>query len=134
MFASSRVGQPFDNGILKFRNRVMITGHSVLYGNEGRFGERHLSYYRERAEAGVALIISEQQAAHPAGRNYRAGLVAYDEAAIDDWLPATSAVKDAGASIYAQVFCGGPQGQSTQYLDDWLPLHSPSGIRSTQFG
>ena len=116
------------------RNRVLLTGHSVLYGVEGAFSDRHVGYYTERARAGVGLIITEQQAAHPAGRNYRAGLKAYDPALVPAWRKVTSAVQNEGVLIYAQLFCGGPQGQSTQYLDDWAPLQSPSGVRSTQFG
>lgn len=116
------------------RNRVLVTGHSVLYGNDGAFSGRHVDYYAERARGGAAIIVTEQQAAHPVGRNYRAGLRAYDPAGMAAWQRLTGAVQIHGALVYAQLFCGGPQGMSTQYMDDWSPLHSPSGIRSTQFG
>ena len=116
------------------RNRVLITGHSVLYGQDGAFSQRHVDYYAARAKGGAAIVITEQQAAHPNGRNYRAGLKGYDPANMPQWRRLTDAVHGHGALIYAQLFCGGPQGMSTQYMDDWSALHSPSGIRSTQFG
>lgn len=125
---------PFTLGGRAIRNRVLITGHSVLYGQDGAFSQRHVDYYGARARGGAAIVITEQQAAHPVGRNYRAGLKGYDPANMPHWQRLTDAVRGHGALIYAQLFCGGPQGMSTQYMDDWSPLHSPSGIRSTQFG
>ncbi|MGB3503410.1 MAG: FAD-dependent oxidoreductase [Mesorhizobium sp.] len=125
---------PFTFGGRQVRNRVLITGHSVLYGQDGAFSQRHVDYYGARAKAGAAIVITEQQAAHPGGRNYRAGLKGYDPANLPHWLALTDEVRGHGALIYAQLFCGGPQGMSTQYMDDWAALHSPSGIRSTQFG
>lgn len=130
----AHVLSPFELGGRTIRNRVLITGHSVLYGQDGAFSQRHADYYAARARGGAALVITEQQAAHPAGRNYRAGLKAYDRANMASWLRLTEAVKAHGALVYAQLFCGGPQGMSTQYMDDWSALQSPSGIRSTQFG
>lgn len=130
----AHVLSPFALGGRTVRNRVLITGHSVLYGHDGAFSQRHVDYYAARARAGAAIVITEQQAAHPGGRNYRAGLKGYDPANMPHWQRLTDAVKGHGALIYAQLFCGGPQGMSTQYMDDWSALHSPSGIRSTQFG
>lgn len=130
----AHVLSPFELGGRTIRNRVLITGHSVLYGVDGAFSDRHVDYYAERARGGAAIVITEQQAAHPVGRNYRAGLKGYNPANMPAWRRLTGAVKAHGALIYAQLFCGGPQGMSTQYMDDWSALHSPSGIRSTQFG
>lgn len=116
------------------RNRVLITGHSVLYGENGHFSQRHADYYAERARGGAALVLTEQQAAHPAGRNYRTGLLACDPAAVPAYRMVSGAIQAHGALAMAQLFCGGPQGQGTQYMDAWKALQSPSGIRSTQFG
>jgi 2,4-dienoyl-CoA reductase-like NADH-dependent reductase (Old Yellow Enzyme family) len=112
----------------------MLTGHSVLYGENGFFSTRHGDYYEERAKGGVGLIITEQQAAHPSGRNYYQGLIAHSADAIPHYLRVTERVKRHGVPILAQLFCGGAQGVGTMYIDSWRPLLSPSGIRSTQFG
>lgn len=130
----THVLSPFQIGARTVRNRVLITGHSVLYGQDGAFSQRHVDYYAARAAGGAALVITEQQATHPVGRNYRAGLKGYDPANMPAWRRLTEGVQAHGALVYAQLFCGGPQGMSTQYMDDWSALHSPSGIRSTQFG
>ena len=117
-----------------FRNRILLTGHSVLYGENGFFTPRHAAYYEERARGGVGLIITEQQAAHPSGRNYHQGLIAYSPDAIPFYRAVTEPVRALGVPILAQLFCGGAQGIGTMYIDAWRPLLSPSGIRSTQFG
>lgn len=117
-----------------FKNRILLTGHSVLYGENGFFTPRHAAYYAERARGGVGLIISEQQAAHPSGRNYHQGLTAYSADAIPSYRLVTGPVRALGVPILAQLFCGGAQGIGTMYIDAWRPLLSPSGIRSTQFG
>lgn len=117
-----------------FKNRVLLTGHSVLYGQDGFFTPRHAAYYQERARGGAGLIISEQQAAHPSGRNYHRGLIAYSPDAIPFYRLVTGPVRALGVPILAQLFCGGAQGIGTMYIDGWRPLLSPSGIRSTQFG
>lgn len=130
----AHVFRPLRLRSLEIANRILITGHSVLYGEHGHLSDRHRAYYETRARAGVGLLVTEQQAAHPAGRNYHAGLVAYDPSVVPAYRRVTDAVHAHGTPILAQLFCSGPQGLGTQYMDEWQPLMSPSGIRSTQFG
>ncbi len=60
--------RPLQIGNVGVRHRIMVTGHTQLYGRDETLSERHIDYYAERARGGAALLVLEQQAAHPAGR------------------------------------------------------------------
>jgi 2,4-dienoyl-CoA reductase-like NADH-dependent reductase (Old Yellow Enzyme family) len=124
---------PLEVGPMKVRNRVMMSGHALLYGEHGTISQRHVDYYRERAAGGVALLVTEQQAAHPSGANYLQGCRAYDPRSVPWYQKLADAVHAEGARVLVQLFCGGAQGSGTLYTDDWRPLWAPSPIASTQF-
>jgi 2,4-dienoyl-CoA reductase-like NADH-dependent reductase (Old Yellow Enzyme family) len=124
---------PLDVGAMTVRNRVLMSGHALLYGEHGTISQRHVDYYRERAAGGVALLVTEQQAAHPSGANYLQGCRAYDPRSVPWYQKLADAVHAEGARILVQLFCGGAQGSGTLYTDDWRPLWAPSPIASTQF-
>jgi 2,4-dienoyl-CoA reductase-like NADH-dependent reductase (Old Yellow Enzyme family) len=117
---------------MRVKHRVMVSGHALLYGEDGLLSQRHVDYYRERAAGGAALIVTEQQAAHPSGANYLQGCRGYDPRAVAAYRKAADAVHEHGAKLMVQVFCGGAQGSGTMYIDDWRPLWAPSPIASTQ--
>ena len=119
-------------GALELRNRVMVSGHTVLYAEDGLLGDRHVAYFAERARGGAALVVIEQQAAHPAGRNYLAGCRAYDPAVVPRYARLADAIHAHGAAVFAQLFCGGAQGQGTMYIDTWRALMAPSALASTR--
>ncbi len=131
--AGSALWSPLDIGGMRVRHRVMTTGHTLLYGVDGVLSQRHIDYYRERAAGGTALIVTEQQAAHPSGANYLQGCRAYDSRAIAGYRRLAEAVRPHDTRLLVQLFCGGAQGSGTMYIDDWRPLWAPSAIASTQF-
>lgn len=124
---------PLDIGPMRVRHRVMMTGHTLLYGEAGHLSQRHIDYYRERAAGGVALIVTEQQAAHPSGANYLQGCRAYDPSSVLWYRRLADAVHAHDTRVLVQLFCGGAQGSGTLYIDEWRPLWAPSSIASTQF-
>ncbi|MBL8702688.1 MAG: NAD(P)-binding protein [Alphaproteobacteria bacterium] len=125
--------QPLTIGRVDVKNRVMITGHTLLYGENGLVSDRHIAYFAERARGGAGLIVIEQQAAHVSGRNYLQGCTAYDPAIVPRYAKLAEACHVHGARVFAQLFCGGAQGAGTMYIDDWRPLLAPSAVASTQF-
>lgn len=129
----SALWSPLEIGPMKVKHRVMISGHALLYGANGLLSQRHVDYYRERAAGGAALIVTEQQAAHPSGANYLQGCRGYDPRAVPWYRKAADAVHAHGAKLVVQLFCGGAQGSGTLYIDEWRPLWAPSPIASTQF-
>lgn len=129
----SALWTPLQIGPMKVKHRVMISGHTLLYGSGGLLSQRHIDYYRERAAGGAALIVTEQQAAHPSGANYLQGCRGYDPASVLWYRRLADAVHEHGAKLVLQLFCGGAQGSGTMYIDGWRPLWAPSSIASTQF-
>ena len=122
--------KPLTIGPVEVRHRIMVTGHTQLYGRDETLSDKHIDYYRERARGGAALLVLEQQAAHPAGRNYHAGCSAWDERVIPWYERLGEAVHAHGCKQFVQLFCAGAQGRGTQYLDDWRPLWAASRIPS----
>ena len=131
--ADAALWTPLDVGPMRVRHRVMMTGHTLLYGVDGVLSQRHIDYYAERAAGGAALLVTEQQAAHPSGANYRQGCRGYDPRAVAAYRKAADAVHAHGAKLLVQFFCGGAQGSGTMYIDEWRPLWAPSPVASTQF-
>ena len=122
--------QPLTIGATQVRHRIMVTGHTQLYGRDETISDRHIAYYRERAKGGAALLVLEQQAAHPAGRNYMAGCSAWDTKVIPWYERLGEAVHAHDCKQFVQLFCAGAQGSGTQYFDDWRPLWAASRIPS----
>lgn len=122
--------QPLTIGKVTVRHRIMVTGHTQLYGHDELLSDRHIDYYVERARGGAALLVLEQQAAHPAGRNYHAGCRAWDPAAVPWYEKLGEAVHAHDCRQFVQLFCAGAQGRGTQYFDDWRPLWAASRIPS----
>mgnify|MGYP003629931269 CR=1 FL=1 len=122
--------RPLQIGNVGVRHRIMVTGHTQLYGRDGMLSDRHIDYYAERARGGAALLVLEQQAAHPAGRNYHAGCAAWDPAVVPWYEKLGEAVHAHDCRQFVQLFCAGAQGRGTQYFDDWRPLWAASRIPS----
>ena len=127
------VWTPLQIGATTVKHRIMVTGHTQLYGRDGVISDRHVDYYRERAKGGAALLILEQQAAHPAGMNYHAGCVAFDERAIPGYRALAEAVHEFGARQFVQVFAGGSQGRGTLHIHNWHPLWAVSRVPSVVY-
>jgi 2,4-dienoyl-CoA reductase-like NADH-dependent reductase (Old Yellow Enzyme family) len=125
--------QPLAIGAVEVPHRVMISGHTLLYGVDGLLSQRHVDYYHARAAGGAALVITEQQAAHPSGANYLQGCRAYDPRAVSWYRKLSDTLHPHGTKVFVQLFCGGAQGSGTMYIDEWRPLWAPSAIASTQF-
>ncbi len=125
---------PLTIGETKIKHRIMVTGHTQLYGSNGTLSQRHIDYYQERAKGGAALMILEQQSAHPSGKNYSAGCEAWTSKSIPWYEKLAEAVHQYGCKQFVQLFCCGAQGNGTQYFDDWRPLWAASRIPSAITG
>ena len=125
-----RIWEPLAIGPCSVKHRIMVSGHTQLYGRDGTLSEQHIDYYRERARGGAALLILEQQGVHPAVRNYHAGCGAWERRVIPWYERLAAAAHEFGCKQFVQLFASGAQGSGTQYLDAWQPIWSASGIPS----
>ena len=50
------VWTPLTIGTTTVKHRIMVTGHTQLYGKDETISDCHIAYYRERAKGGAALL------------------------------------------------------------------------------
>jgi len=125
-----RLWQPLDIGPTRVRHRIMASAHAQLYAENGLISQRHIDYYAERARGGAALLVLEQQAVHPAGRNYPGGSSAYERRVIPQYERLAEAVHAHDSRIFVQLFASGAQGKGTLHIDDWRPLWASTATPS----
>ena len=126
----THVWTPLAIGTVKVKHRIMVTGHTQLYGKDEIISDRHIAYYQERARGGAALLVLEQQAVHPAGMNYHAGCIAWERRVIPQYEKLAEAVHQFGCKQFVQLFACGTQGKGTMYIDHWRPLWAASRVPS----
>jgi 2,4-dienoyl-CoA reductase-like NADH-dependent reductase (Old Yellow Enzyme family) len=91
--------------------------------------DRHLAYYRERAEGGVALLFSEQLTATPlSGSPFANAIAAYEERQVDGFAAISAALEPHDTRFFAQLFAAGALGNATHGLDEWAPVRGPSRV------
>jgi len=127
------VWTPLTIGTTTVKHRIMVTGHTQLYGKEEMISDRHIAYYRERAKGGAALLVLEQQAVHPSGMNYHAGCIAWERRVIPQYEKLAEAVHAFGCKQFVQLFACGTQGRGTMYIDRWRPLWAASRVPSVVY-
>ena len=129
----SHVWTPLTIGTMTVKHRIMVTGHTQLYGKEEIISDRHIAYYQERARGGAALLVLEQQAVHPSGMNYHAGCIAWERRVIPQYEKLAEAVHQFGCKQFVQLFACGTQGKGTMYIDRWRPLWGASRVPSVVY-
>ncbi|MCK8514929.1 FAD-dependent oxidoreductase [Methylonatrum kenyense] len=121
---------PLTIGPTRVSHRIMASAHAQLYADDGLISQRHIDYYAERARGGCALLVLEQQAAHPAGHNYLGGSNAYERRVIPRYEALANAVHAHDGRIFVQLFASGAQGKGMLHIDDWRPLWASSAMPS----
>ena len=107
---------PLQVGKYSLRNRIVCTGHATKFEVAGRFTERHLHYYRERARGGAGMIVTEGASVHPTGTF---PLWLHDDEAIPMLRKIGGAVHEFDAPILVQISHAGRR------------VPSPSGVLET---
>lgn len=110
-------------------NRVMTSAMTLQYGEDGLLSDRHLAFYRARAEGGAGLLFSEQMTASPiSGSPFANGLDAFAERQVDRFAALARTLEPYPTRFFAQLFAGGVVGASTAGLDAWGPVRGPSRV------
>lgn len=109
--------------------RVMCSAMTLQYSQGGLISDRHLAFYRARAEGGVALLFSEQLTATQVSESpFGNAIAAYDERQVDGFKAIADALAPYDTRFFAQLFAGGVVADSTVGLDRWGPLRGPSRV------
>lgn len=92
---------PTDLGSLRLKNRVVMAPMTRNHSVNGVPGDLVVTYYQQRAEAG--LIITEGTAPSPNGQGYARIPGLYNQEQAAAWKRVTSAVHHEGGRIFVQL-------------------------------
>ncbi len=122
--------ESLDIGGTTVKNRVMTSAHSLAYGDNHILSDRHIAYYRERAEGGIGLLITEQHAAHrlSLGSFYNC-LTAWEERCIPQLEKLAETVHAHDCKQFVQLMATGVQDKGWLF-DPWHPLWAVSRVPS----
>ncbi len=117
-------------GPVTVKNRVVFCAHLTNFAQDGLPSERHVAYYKARAEGGVGLIITEELSTHPTDWPYEKMIHGYTPGVIEGYRKITQAVHRSDAKIFAQINHNGSQGTSKYSR---LALWGPSALADPLF-
>lgn len=136
MDKNSALWQPIDLGPVSVKNRIVVTAHALMYGDENNLmTQQSIDYYEERARGGAGLILTEAQAVHSTSRGL--GLRTHQgwpTEVIPIYERLATAVHRHGAKIFVDLSHFGVEDFSGMFLENWRALWSPSGLPSTTYG
>ncbi|GAC1535437.1 MAG: FAD-dependent oxidoreductase [Acidimicrobiales bacterium] len=111
-------------GALTIRNRVIFGPHETNLGRGRAISERHVAYYRRRAEGGAAVIVTEEASVHRSDWPYERCPLAADCG--PGWSAVARACHDEGARVLAAIGHSGGQGSSAYSQTElWAPSRVP---------
>ncbi len=93
--------QPFSLHSLALQSRIVMAPMSRGFSPNGVPGPDVAAYYRQRAENGVGLIVTEGTVIdHPAATSETSLPAIYGESALNGWAEVVRQVHDAGGKIF----------------------------------
>ncbi len=96
--------RPVRIGPLVVPNRIVMTTVKLGYGSlDGGVSERHLAFYRRRAEGGVGLLTTEPLFVRPDGRELPSQMGAHEDSLVTGLRRLAEVVHDAGGRIMAHL-------------------------------
>ncbi len=97
LFSSLKLGR------VSIPNRICFLAHRTNFPNQGLLTDRHLAYYRRRAEGGCGLIIVGELGIHPHDRPWEFMIEPYDRKVLEGYSRLTEAVHQEGALVFANL-------------------------------
>ncbi|HEV8713022.1 MAG TPA: NAD(P)-binding protein, partial [Candidatus Binatia bacterium] len=127
----THIWTPLTIGNTTVKNRIMMPAETLDYGQDNILSDRHIAFYRERAKGGAALLITEQQGAHPVSKgSFYFGCTAWEKRAIPQYAKLADTVHEYGAKQFVQLFTPGVHDKGTMIVDEWRPLWAASQVPS----
>ncbi len=122
---------PLNLGSTALSNRICLLAHRTNFAQNGRLNERHIAYYRRRAQGECGLIILGELAVHPDDRPWETLIEAHRPEVTADFQKLTDAVHQFDTRIMAQLNHWGFQ--SSGYVTRKAIL-GPSAVADIVFG
>ena len=118
-------------GKMNLPNRVCFPAHRTNFGKRGLLNDRHVAYYRRRAQGGCGLIIVGELSIHPGDYPYESTIEAYRPEVVNDFAKLTGAVHEYDTRVFAQLNHHGFQSSGA------ISRHAvwgPSAVADISFG
>ncbi|MGI9491606.1 MAG: FAD-dependent oxidoreductase [Geminicoccaceae bacterium] len=109
------------------KNRITFGAHTANMSENGLPSDRHLGYYRARAEGGAGMIVVEPVPVHRTGVLTRGNFLHEDDAIIPGFQKLTDACHEHDTVMIHQLYHVGAHGDGD---NSWEPNWSPSGMAS----
>jgi 2,4-dienoyl-CoA reductase (NADPH2) len=104
-------------------NRVLFGPHVTNLCDGRALSERHVAYYRRRAEGGAGVVVVEESAVHPSDWPYERSPLA--SSCTSGWAAIAEACRPFGTIVLAAIGHTGGQGSSAYSQRE---LWAPSGV------
>jgi 2,4-dienoyl-CoA reductase-like NADH-dependent reductase (Old Yellow Enzyme family)/thioredoxin reductase len=96
--------RPLQVGTLSLPNRVVMTTVKLGYGSlDGEVNDRHVAFYRRRAQGGVGLLTTEPLFVRPDGRELPSQMGLHEDSLVVGLRRIVEAVHGAGGRIMAHL-------------------------------
>lgn len=121
--------RPFELGSLKLANRIVMSPMTRSFGQEGILDPATAAYYRQRAEGGTGLIVSEGLTINYPGSEFSKYVPdLFGPQALSGWADVAREVHDAGGRMIPQLWHAGAARDVSVAHDPSLASSSPSGV------
>lgn len=112
-------------------NRIAFLAHRTNFGSKGRLDDRHIAYYRRRAEGNCGLIILGELSIHPNDRPWASMIATYQPDAIQRFSQLASVLHGLDTPVFAQLNHNGFQNHGAiSRRETW----GPSAVSDIVFG
>jgi len=125
LFSSLKLGKT------KLPNRICLLAHRTNFGRGGVLNDRHIAYYRRRAQGGCGLIIVGELAIHQNDRPWESLIDLQAPGVTKDLQRLTDAVHEFDTRVFAQLNHHGFQ--SSGHITR-KPVWGPSAVSDIVFG
>lgn len=122
---------PLQLGKVSIPNRICFLAHRTNFSEQGLLTDRHVAYYRRRAEGGCGLVIAGELCIHPHDRPWASMIDAYDRRVVQDYRRLADAIHREGALVFANLNHHGFQSSGALTRRE---VWGPSALSDIAFG
>jgi mycofactocin system FadH/OYE family oxidoreductase 2 len=126
-----RLFSPLKLGNIALPNRVCFLAHRTNFAHRGCLNERHVAYYRRRAEGGCGLIIVGEFSIHPGDSPWATMIELYQPEVVEGLRRLTDAVHEHDVPLFAQL---GHHGFQSNGAITRKAVWGPSAMADIAFG
>jgi 2,4-dienoyl-CoA reductase-like NADH-dependent reductase (Old Yellow Enzyme family)/thioredoxin reductase len=128
----SRLWEPLQVGPVTIGNRIFVSAHETLHGDNRLISDRYIEYVAARARGGAGLVMPGGASVHPNGE-HAGHLPIWWKECLPGYGKLADRVHEEGSKVFVQLFHRGNQDSGTDSLENWHAVPSASAIASPVF-